>query len=203
MIIPSVNQIIEYSGIHISRIFNIYIFGSRVYGNYNNNSDWDVIIVANNSVDSIEIKNDIFNIHVCTPEKFKKDLNLHKITNLECIFAPDWAKILVKKNFNFELKKTNLRHFISHINSNSIVKCKKKILQDDYYIGVKSLFHSMRIANFGYQLATEGKISDFSCSNWIWEEINSKKWSWEELDSRWKPYNNEIMHEFRIKCSKK
>ena len=62
------NDIIRASGIHKSRIFNIFLFGSRIYGTFNKKSDWDVIMVANNSVESSEIRNGLFNIHVYTPK---------------------------------------------------------------------------------------------------------------------------------------
>lgn len=66
------NDIIRSSGIHPAKIFNVTIFGSQVYGNNNKNSDWDVIMVANNSVESTEIRKGLYNIHVYTPDKFKK-----------------------------------------------------------------------------------------------------------------------------------
>ena len=198
-----IQDILNIINIHPKRLINIYQFGSSVYLTNNKNSDKDFVVIAKSSITDKEFKTDLYNIHLLSEDRFLLGLKNHNIRDIECLMAPDWAKILVKKNFNFELKKPNLRHFISHINSNSIVKCKKKLTQGDYYIGTKSLFHSMRIANFGIQLATDNKITDFSSCNWIWEEINSKKWTWEELDNRWRPYNNDIMHDFRIKCSKK
>lgn len=42
--IPTLDTIIKASGIHPSRIFNIFLFGSRVYGTANSKSDWDVIM---------------------------------------------------------------------------------------------------------------------------------------------------------------
>ena len=79
------SDIIRASGIHPSRIFDIFLFGSRVYSTFNKKSDWDVIMVANNSVESTEIRNGLFNIHVYTPKKFQEDLNWHRINNFECI----------------------------------------------------------------------------------------------------------------------
>ena len=95
MDIPKIETIIEKSKIHPSRIFNIYLFGSVVYGTADKNSDYDVIMIANNSVESTEIRNGLFNIHIYTPDKFMEDLQWHRINNLECIYAPDWAKLKV------------------------------------------------------------------------------------------------------------
>jgi hypothetical protein len=198
-----IQDILNIINIHPKRLINIYQFGSTVYLTNNKDSDKDFVVIAKSSITDKEFKTDLYNIHLLSEDRFRLGLKNHNIRDIECVMAPDWAKLVINKQIDFEVNKPSLRHFISHSNSINWVKCKKKLAQGDYYIGTKSLFHSMRVVNFGIQLATIGKIIDFSCSNWIWEEINSKKWTWEELDTRWKPYNNEIMHDFRIKCSKK
>lgn len=198
MNIPKIETIIEKSRLHPSRIFNIYLFGSIVYGTSDKNSDYDVIMIANNSVESTEIRNGLFNIHIYTPDKFTADLEWHRINNLECIYAPEFAKLketIKFDNFKIDLKK--LRHSISHTNSNSWVKCKKKIEIGEYYIGVKSLFHSMRIAMFGIQIAKFGKINDFTCANFIWNKIKTKRWTWIELDNEFRLLNNSLLTDFR------
>ena len=73
--IPTLDTIIKASGIHPSRVFNVYIFCSQVYSTANSKSDWDVIMVANNSVNSTELRKGLFNIHVYTPTKFQEDLD--------------------------------------------------------------------------------------------------------------------------------
>jgi hypothetical protein len=154
-------------------------------------------MVANNSVESTEIRRGLFNIHVYTPDKFKADLEWHRINNLECIWAPDWAKLKETIKYDLKLNLVKLRHATSHVSSNSWVKCKKKLEQDDYYIGVKSLFHSLRIPMFATQIAISGRITDFSCANFIWNKIRSKRWTWEELDEEFRELRNEILTDFR------
>ena len=210
--IPSLETIIEKSRIHPSRVFNVYIFGSQVYGTSNKDSDWDIIMVANNSVESTEIRNGLFNIHIYTPNKFKADLDWHRINNLECIFAPEWAKLKESIKYDFKLNPVKLRHATSHISSNSWVKCKKKLLVDDYYSGVKSLFHSIRIPMFSTQIMQHGRITDFSCANWIWDKItfydeppymrNSMKWTWDGLDKELREVRNNVLTDFRNVTSK-
>lgn len=198
--IPTIDNIIRTSGLHPSRIFNIYIFGSRIYGTSNHDSDWDIIMVANNSVESSEIRRGLFNIHVYTPDKFKKDLDWHRINNLECIFAPDWAilKETIDYKKEFKLDSSKLRHATSHISSNSWVKCKKKlVIADEYHTGIKSLFHSIRIPMFATQIMQHGKIVDFSCANWVWDKIKVKRWTWDELDNEFRPIHNSVLSEFR------
>ena len=77
--IPTAQDIILHSGLHPKRVHNIYVFGSRVYKTNSDNSDWDIIMVANNSVEAIELKLEKYNIHIYTPDKFKEDLDLEPI----------------------------------------------------------------------------------------------------------------------------
>jgi predicted nucleotidyltransferase len=201
--IPDIESIIRASGKHPSRIFNIYLFGSSIYGTATKDSDWDVIMIANNSVESTEIRRGLFNIHIYTPDKFKADLEWHRINNLECIYAPDWAKLKEDIKFDdFKIHTNKLRHAISHISSNSWVKCRKKLIESEYHIGAKSLFHSIRIPMFATQIAEHGRIIDFTCANFIWDKIKKQYWTWPELDKEFRPILNETLSKFRISAPK-
>jgi predicted nucleotidyltransferase len=195
---PNIEDILKAAKMHKSRVFNIYLFGSRVYGTHSENSDWDIIIVGNNSVESIEIKHELYNIHVYTPKKFQEDLDWHMPKNLECYFAPDWAKLKEDIKFNFTLKHPKLRHATSHVSSNSWVKARKKLLvADEYNIGIKSLFHAIRIPMFSTQIANFGEIRDFQCANWVWNKICEKEWIWEDLDAEFRNVHNSVLTDFR------
>lgn len=207
--IPTLDSVIRASKIHPSRVFNVTLFGSQVYGTATADSDFDIIMVANNSVESTEIRNGLFNIHVYTPDKFKSDMEWHRINNLECIFAPDWAKLKETIKYDFKLDVAKLRHATSHISSNSWIKARKKIEQGDYYIGIKSLFHSIRIPMFATQIAKSGRIYDFTCANFIWKKLTidrfstvKSKWTWEELDDEFRLLRNRTLTEFRSVTTK-
>lgn len=197
MKIPTAEEVIKRSKIHPHKVKCIFIFGSRVYGTNNYNSDWDFIMVANNSISNQEIRNGDFNIHILTPDEFNRLLNDHNSSVIECFFAPDKFRILELIKFDFKINIKSLRHSFSHISSNSWVKCKKKLQQDEYYIGAKSMFHSLRIPMFGIQIINKGFIEDFSCANKINDLISSKKWTWEELDNKLRPVRNQILSDFR------
>lgn len=201
--IPTTEQVIQRSKIHPNKVKCIYIFGSRVYGTSTYDSDWDFIMVANNSVSNQEIRSGDFNIHIITPDEFSKLLNQHHPGALECYFAPKEFKLMENLKFDFKLNIATLRHSLSHISSNSWVKAKKKLAQKEYYIGVKSLFHSLRIPMFGIQLAKTGKIYDFSCANKIWTTISTNSdWKWDELDIEFRVLRNQILTDFRH-CTQK
>ena len=209
----TIDDIIKSSGLHKSRVHNIYVFGSRVYETHSDNSDWDIVVVANNSVESIEIKSDLYNIHIYTPKKFQEDLDWHMPKNIECLFAPEWTKLQENIKFNFTLDIKKLRHATSHVSSNSWVKSKKKLEIGDYHTGIKSLFHSLRIPIFSTQLVNTGQI-DFTSANFIWNKlmkldddwcyysdlpsvISYKNWTWEELDEEFRELRNQILTDFR------
>lgn len=204
--LPKIEDIIRASKLHPSRIFNVYLFGSRVYGTYNKDSDWDVIIVANNSVESTEIRNGLYNIHIYTPDKFQSDLDWHRPNNLECIFAPKWAILKEEKKYLLKLNLAKLRHASSHVSSNSWVKAKKKLEIGEYHTGIKSLFHSIRIPMFATQVAVDGRITDFECANFIWDKLTfsdlphymrNKKWNWVEIENEFKLLHNNVNSQFR------
>lgn len=195
-------EIIKASGINPVSVLNIYLFGSRVYGNISKDSDWDVIMIAKTSSPETEIKTDKFNIHILTTDRFQDSLDQHNIRSIECIMAPDWAKLQEVHTFKFNLISSRLRHSISHMNSNSWVKAKKKLNQGDYYIGIKSLWHSIRIVMYGIQIAKTGHITDWKCASEIWKELSSRKWTWIELDERFRKINNSLLTEFRTLAGK-
>jgi len=200
--IPTAQEVIQRAKMHPLKVRSIFVFGSRVYGTSSYDSDWDFIMVANNSVSCQEIRSGDFNIHIITPDQFQEDLLNHKIQNLECYFAPEWAKLLDTKSWEFKLDLAKLRHSISHVSSNSWVKSKKKLQFGEYYIGIKSLFHSIRIPMFGLQIAKDGRITDFSCANEIWEDMNKENWTWAQLDKKYRELQHSVVSEFRKYASK-
>lgn len=195
-------EILKAAKLHPSRVHNIYIFGSQVYSTASENSDFDILIIANTASPEVEITEGSLNIHILTIDRFLEQLNQHNIRCLECIMAPAWAILQENHKFEFALDLKKLRHSISHICNNSYVKSKKKILQGDYYLGIKSMFHSLRIAMYGIQIATTGSINDWACVNTIWVELNSKEWHWDSLNERFKPYSNQLLSDFRKVASK-
>lgn len=195
--IPTLEEICNEVQKHPKMVKGCYVFGSHVYGTSNESSDWDITLIANASAPEVEYKSDKLNIHILTPDKFAKDIRDNHIRAIECIFAPEWAIIKpVIQRDDFVFKPESFRHNVSHTVSNSWVKCKKKLEQGDYHIGIKSMFHSLRIAEFGIQFAKTGEIV-FDRSNHIWSELSSKTWTWPELKEKYQPLRNELMTRFR------
>lgn len=193
----TLEEILDVAKIHKKRAKYVCLFGSRIYGTNDTESDWDVVVVANSSIEAREVKNADLNIHIYTPERWKKDLEWHTPKCLECHFSPDWAKLMDENEISLEINNARLRHAFAHVSSNSWVKCKKKLTDGEYRTAIKSIFHSIRIPMMGSDIATNGKITDFSLANHIWNELISKEWDWNSLDKRFREERANVMTQFR------
>lgn len=186
-------------------VIALYDYGSTVYGTRNEQSDIDVIMVVQDlsQQDTQHILEKYMDVNLFSKEQFQEQINLHEITPLECIFLPD--KFIWKKHeWKFNLSLPQLRTAISAKSSNSWVKAKKKfIVEKDFnpYIGKKSAWHTLRILDFGTQIAKEGKITDFSQTNALLTEILNCQ-SWEEIDSRFRKLYNEKSSNFKLLAPK-
>lgn len=181
-------------------------FGSRVYGLTNEESDYDYVEITDNvlfcSIDP--------NIECYSFEMFKEKLEAHDIKAIELYFT-------AKEFFNdhgiyFKLDKKRLRHSVSAVVSNAYVKAKKKILQGDVYIGVKSYYHCIRILRYANSLVENNNL-DFKQEKEylrpIYNDIvinrknkegNSETFS--DLDSAYKTTLQELRHDFKMLCPK-
>ena len=190
-------------------ILNVYQFGSQVYGTNNENSDFDILIVIDNKINdknNLEIRNGLYNIHLITEDNFKENLKKQKIKEMECIFLPNKFILQEKVKFVFKLNKELLREEISSKSNNSFVKAKKKMILDDEetYIGVKSLYHSLRIVDFGIQIANNSKITNYEYKK-QWNDIlimyhNGSKWN--DFKETYQPIFNKLMTDFRLVAPK-
>lgn len=190
------DEIISLSKVHPARVRSIYLFGSRVYGTNKPDSDYDIILVGSSMLEAAEIKGEKYNIHVHTPDKFKRDLYNHDVHNLECVYAPDSAIIYESEKYPFKLDKNRLKKSFLSASHNSWIKAKNRIIECDVEGGVKSAFHSMRILMFGIQIAKHGRIIDFSEANGTLVTMDQFDESYE-----WQPFKEMFLPE-KIKLEK-
>lgn len=177
----------------------VFPYGSRVYGTYDEKSDHDFIVIVPDGhtvVNGTELRDGDYNIHVYHKKDWQDQLNLHKINTLECHYL---CPFLSEKHFDFKLDKTLLRNELSQKSNHSFVKAKKKIeVEKDYYVGWKSLFHSLRILTFGIQIASEGNIYNYASANGYWRDIKSaNQYNWAYFKEKYQPEYNKLATEFR------
>lgn len=188
----------EFLDRHEDDVLTVIPYGSQVYGTANQNSDWDYIAIARDEgglQTGHEFRGNKLNVTSYKKADFQRQLNDHKIHTLEAFFYPHstaWS------TFEFELNLKRLRHSLSEKASHSFVKAKKKIdVEKEYYIGWKSLFHALRILNFGIQIATSGTINDFSAANNYWFDIQrAQQYNWDYFKDVYQPVYNRLRSEF-------
>ena len=168
-------QIIEATKLHPYKIKNIYMFGSQVYGTQNEDSDYDFIVLGSSLLSKQEIHDGDLNIHIHTPDVFLEGLKNYEMNYLECVYAPDFAKLqenIILPDKNFSLKTDMLKYKGMAQSFNAFHKAKERINDgDDLWRGVKSLWHSIRILQFFIQIIEHKKIVDFSSANDLWKQI--------------------------------
>lgn len=194
------SQIIEKAGIHPLKTKNIFLYGSRVYGTNRVDSDYDIILIGASLMEhneiEVQIKNSRLNIHIITPDKFKRDLENHDIMNLECFFSPEWTRIQEKETLKFVLNKKKLSKNIIAQSFNSWRGGKHKLNEGDIYRALKSIFHSLKMLIFAIQIMEQGKIVDFTAANYLHKEIN-------ECDEiEWEYFREKYLH-FKIELENK
>jgi hypothetical protein len=190
-------------GIREEEVLAVYPYGSRVYGTARPMSDYDFIIITENTTtgEALGLSNHI-HATIYSLADYQQQLRNHEISVLECMSLP--REMMVKSLVHPQLEAIDvqvLRQSISAKSANSLVKAKKKIeLYSDrtsQYIGLKSLFHSLRMIRFGMQVATHGRIVDYGECNELYFNMMQEPLNWPYLKEKYKALHNQWMTEFR------
>lgn len=190
-----------------------FLTGSHLFGSNNGQSDKDYISVYFDDTDLIFAKNHRKNSNpnddyiYFSENEFQGKLNSHDIRILECYYSGQNKEFC--DSFYFKLDKTILRNSISTVASHSWVKGKKKltVLSDyDLFAGLKSIFHSLRILDYGLQIAHNGKITDFTSMNyvlldlWKMSEKDTHYELWSKIDGKYRSQYNSLKSQFKMAC---
>lgn len=179
-----------------------FLYGSQVYETQDDESDIDYIVV----VDKLEEEGkqtltDDINITYYSTEYFQQLLDEHDVAAVECYINSPFYKMGGHSGFKFTLDKMKLRKSFSATASNSWVKAKKKIdVEKEYYIGRKSLFHSIRILSLGINIAINFPYTILATLETVkfWEKIKGQNFeTWKEHKDFWQPTYNKLKSEFK------
>ena len=179
----SASDIIDVIKIHPLKIRNIFLFGSQIYGNQRDDSDYDFIVVACNMLEKQEIRHENLNVH--TPDIFLNGLKEYQMNYLECIYAPSFAKIqekMIQPDKNFSLKIDMLKYKGMNQSFTAFHKAKERVLDGELYRGVKSMWHSFRILQFFKQIVDSDYITDFASANQYWDMMKEDMEHHEDWD---------------------
>jgi hypothetical protein len=190
----------------INQALNIYCYGSFVYGTYQEGiSDKDFIVIVPDKfydfdLSQFEQANNQYSIY--TKSTWQKKLDNNDVDAIETYFLPDKYKVKETEIFKTNINPEKIRENFSRVSSNSFVKCKKKLtVEKDYNprVGKKSLWHSLRIVDFGIQILKHGYIKNYSSMNHFHDEIvNNKSNDWNIYKEKYQSIYNALKTEFRL-----
>lgn len=190
-------DLIKAIGIHPLKIRDIFLYGSQVYGSATERSDYDIVVTAGALLPHEERRLTVngakLNIHIYTPDVFADCLKKHDIMNLECVFAPEWARLQEKNTLS---KEVNIKKLIAHNLTQSYASWmggKMKIQDGNIEKGIKSVFHSLRMLMFAIQIAEYGKIVDFTAGNALYDEMMyCCEYEWVYFKEKYLPLKKEL-----------
>jgi hypothetical protein len=189
----------------LEKALNIYEYGSVIYGTYiEGKSDKDYIVIVpdkyNINTDQVEYNNCHYNIFHAS--KWQEKLNNNEVDAIEIFFMPKKHVIKETVVFTTQIIPYKIREQFSRTASNSWVKCKKKLIIEDSFnprVGKKSLWHSLRIIDFGKQILLTGSIYNYSSMNHLYKEIvEFVNNDWKYYQDKYQPIYNKMKTEFRL-----
>lgn len=194
------------------KILGLWRYGSWVYGTNDADSDKDFVVLLPRvknpwNVVEYEANGTKYSFVPHDETSFQRGLWAHEPAIVETFFLPEEHVVKpCEKTWDFAgVDKRILRIAFSQKASHSYVKAKKKlVVEKDNRRGKKSLFHSLRIIDFGIQLAKYGKIQDFKSKVDVWNDIwlNFPDNDWEGLEKKYRPVYNGLSTAFREVCPK-
>ena len=195
-------------GIPNHRIWNIYLYGSRVYGTNTAQSDYDFLVLVSSQNDHREYNDGKCNIHAKNYDIFKDELWDYNMLAMECIYAPPFAKIQETMDFKQNMSKIYRRESAIELKRQSLsqshaawVRAKMMLVGSDIHRGMKSAWHSLRILMFARQILEKGEIYNFSEANEIWDEVKgSSEVDWRGFKDMLLPRKRELERAVKYHC---
>jgi len=172
-------------------VLAVFGYGSQIYGTATETSDHDFIIVMkgamldNGAFKNNAISNEDYSIQgtVYSRGGFLDAINRYDIIALECLSLDD-SQVVFKK-WPFKVTTWNTKEMIKQVirkASDSRHYANMASKNGDGEHAIKSMFHALRILQFGLQLKEHKKIIDFQACNNLYADF--KKILPENFDSR-------------------
>ena len=189
----------------LKKSLNIYHYGSFVYGTFKEGiSDKDYILIVPDEYKDFDLaqfeqNNNQYSIYTKSTWQHKLDNN--DVDAIETYFLQEKYKVKETELFKTNINPEKIRENFSRVASNSFVKCKKKLtVEKDYSprVGKKSLWHSLRIIDFGTQILKTGRIYNYGSMNHLHDDIvNNQRNDWEFFKEKYQTkYRNLIKFDY-------
>lgn len=165
---------------YFNEIYAMYPYGSRVYGTFRPDSDYDYIVILNTERTQEQIIKNKDSFNIISKKEFQIALNNHETWALECYFLPESQVVIKPKepwNFIFSVDKLKT-YFIQKMNQEWL-KSETKFSKQNILAAKKSLFHAFRVGLFGLQILKYNKLVNYEEANPLWNFIiNQSKTNW-------------------------
>jgi len=191
-------NILENMNISYENVLGLYTIGSNLYDSTDEYSDLDYVIIVKDNIQSKQIESETLDLHIYNESYYKELISNCDDIALSCYFQ-DYP--IMKYEYKTEINFRKLRESLSRKSSNSYVKAKKKLLQNDFRLAYKSMFHSFRLIEFGINIINKSKgVSTsvfYSYYDITYFENIFSRYDWEEIHKLLKPEYNSLKSDFR------
>ncbi len=150
-------------GYQRNNILNIYLCGSRLYGNITDKSDHDYTVIVTNYINNDPNIRTNIDITILTVDDMNTSLQNHDIQRLINILSD--SVIIQNIEFSIVINKQLLRSKISEISNKCLHHAKTSWKEGDIYKSKKHFIHSIRYVEFGIQILLYNKIINLSICN--------------------------------------
>jgi predicted nucleotidyltransferase len=175
------DQLIHILKLNPNEIVNIYLYGSRVYGTFNQKSDWDYTIIMKGSSYNQKntLKYDNFDVNFYNEKEFESLILEHSINALEYIFLPLKFVPVSKKDFrkDFKLDKQKLVSSVNKVVNETMKSAETHWNLNKFHLAKKKIFHSIRFVLFGIQILKKNEIYDYEEANGYFKELMKEKFN--------------------------
>jgi predicted nucleotidyltransferase len=187
------NQIDIYSiagaaGVPVTGIYNIYVWGSYLFGTSDEYSDIDLIVVADGNIPVRQTKLEGIDVAVYTPQRFQAELEevvvqmFGQTNSSDRVFTvynsanPDF-KILERITFYAENSKAEIKRKAEIFKNERLIAVEQAFFDGNLDAWQKRLWSIFRNLEFSIQVVRDGRINDIYAANGYLEDIKSKNFN--------------------------
>lgn len=192
--IPGFSECLHDIQLEIADIFDVYVYGSRIYGTNREDSDWDLMVILQDESEFLPggvtdkyFEVGIFDLTVMKLQTLVAQIEAHNMQRLELIWSPVSGLMArdLKQFFHLDLKL--LRTAVSTISNKCMGYAKILWLkEEDVAKSKKNIFHSIRYCLFGTQIAVHGRIINYSVANqYLTEMMADNEEDWNQINHRY------------------
>lgn len=201
----NLDTLITTLNLNVSEILNIYQFGSRVYGTATQSSDWDFVIVVQNSSDKIpsnmngftEIHSKNITGNIYHLSRFQKRIDDNELQAFMCVFLDKKHKWMEKVQFSPKILYRKLLLSVYKEASRHFHGRAQKYWKSDPHKSKKFIIHAIRDLLFGMQIVEFGKIVDYTAANRYFREILSENQTeWNYYRDKYEPLYEQLLKAF-------